>query len=374
MENTEQLGFMTNSEVVEYAGLPESIINDLATQQGTTWQATANQFLQALVNKIVYQKVDKFGWENPFKKYDSFPVNYGDTIENIFVPSAKGHRFNKDATDPFTKTKHDVKTLYATINYEMQYPATIEDALLRRAALNEYGFMNIINSILESLTTGKNLDEYFATIRCLNNPEIFGNSTGDVGSKEFETLDLTDLQTDAEKASAVAHKIVDDYTSFTLPNTNRNALKVMNASKKSDILLIIKKDLLNAINLDYLTGVFNLEKVDIVKNILEVEDFRVEYVDEETEEVKVAGEDLGYMIIDTRGFDNHVCLQDGGLIYNPKGKYTNHFLNLWKIISFKYYMNARAYKVQWEEVTEVVEEETTDTPVGGDTPVPTPQD
>ena len=51
------------------------------------------------------------------------------------------------------------------------------------------------------------------------------------------------------------------------------------------------------------------------------------------------------MVIDTKGFDNHVALEDGGMIYNPKGKYTNHFYNLWKIISFKYFYNARAFKL-----------------------------
>ncbi len=345
------MDMMTNSEVVEYLGLPESIINDLATQQGSTWVATANQFLQELINKIVYQTVDSFGWDNPFKKYDGFPVNYGDSIENIFVEVPKGYQFDKDATDPFTKAKHSVKVLYAKINYEMQYQATIEDALLRRACLNEYGFMNIVNSILRSLSTAKNLDEYFATIRCLNNPEIFGNSTGTVGSKEFAELDLSDLSTDSEKAKALTEKIVDDYTSFKLPKTTNNALQVDTASNDSDILLIIKRSLYNKINLDYLTGVFNLEKIDLIKRIQVVDSFQVEYLDE-NEEKQIAGEDLGFMIVDTRGFDNHVALQDGGLIYNPKGKYTNHFLNLWKVISFKYFYNATAYKVTWSATSD----------------------
>ena len=57
---------MTNREVVEYLGLPQEIITDLQTQQGNEFAATANQFISALVNKICYQKVDTFGWKNPF--------------------------------------------------------------------------------------------------------------------------------------------------------------------------------------------------------------------------------------------------------------------------------------------------------------------
>lgn len=324
---------MTNNEVVEYLGLPQSIIDDLKTQQGDTWKTTANQFLTALINKICYQKVDSFGWENPFKKYYGNPVNYGDTIENIFVELPKGYTFDKDATDPFVKKVNDVKTLYATINYEMQYEATIQDVLLKRACLNEYGFTDLINNILQSLTSGKNIDEYFADISVLNNKNLYAD-------KEFKTLDLSTETNDAEIGRKLTKKIVDITRAMQKPNTKYNALGVMQASNPSDIMLIIRDDLYNRINLDYLTGVFNLSKVDLIKKIETVQDFRVKGADG-----TVNGEDLGFIILDTKCFDNHVALEDGGTIHNPKGKYTNHFMNLWEIISFKYFYNAVAYKV-----------------------------
>lgn len=336
------MAIMTNSEVVEYLGLPADVVQKLGTEEGATWSATANEFLSTLINKIVYSTVDTFGWENPFKKFDGFPVNYGDTIENIYVETPTGYKFNKDATDPFTKASHNVKTLYAKINYEMQYEATVQDSLLRRAALNEYGFMNLVNAILKSISTAKNVDEYFATIRMLNNPDLFGNSTG-TETKSFEVLDLSSLDNDSEKAKKLTQVIIDNVTGFKLPSTKYNASGNMTASDDANLLLIIKKDLLNAINLDYLTGVFNLNKVDMIKNIMTVEDFRIK-----DSTGQVVGDDIGFMVIDTRAFDNHVALQDGGMIYNPKGKYTNHFLNLWKIIAFKFFYNAVAYKVTWD--------------------------
>lgn len=329
--------FMTNAEVVDYLGLPQSIITDLQTQQGNQFQSTANQFLSALVNKICYQKVDKFGWVNPFKKFDSFPVNYGDTIENIFVELPKGYTYDKNATDPFAIKVNDVKTLYATINYEMQYCATIYDALLRRACLNEYGFSNLVTSILGSLTDGKNIDEYFAEISLLNNINLYPDN----GTNGFKELDVSGLATSQEKAHDITAKIVDLVSSFAIPSTKHNKLGLMQVSNRDDILLIIRRDLYNMINLDYLTGVFNLSKVDLISRIMVVESFKVK--DSEGTE---HGEDLGFIVLDTRCFDNHIALEDGGLIYNPKNKSTNHFMNLWKIMSFKYFFNAEAYKVK----------------------------
>lgn len=321
---------LTNEELVEYLELPDTIIEDLKTAQGSQFQAVSNQFLEPLFNKVIYQAVEQMDFSNPFKKYDSYPVQFGDTIENIFVETPKGYKFNKDATDPFTKVKPTVKTLYATINYEMQYETTIEDSLLRRAVLNRYGFMNLIDSILRSLEQAATNDEYFATIGMLNNENIFAEGFQDVkrGTSNEET------------AKIITEKVVDTMSSFTLPMTSNNKLNVLHTTRDSDVLLIIKYKLLNMINLDYLSGVYNLSKVDLVKNIIVVDSFQVA-----GEDGSLQGEDIDFMVIDTRGFDNHVALQDGGMIYNPKGKYTNHFYNLWKIISFKYFYNARAFKL-----------------------------
>lgn len=322
---------ITNSEIVEYLQLPTDTITKLQTSQGTEFQEVANQFLDKLINKIVYQKVDKMNFQNVFKKYDSYPVNYGDTIENIFTELPKGYTFDKDNTDPFTKFIPSVKPLYATINYEMQYPLTIQDSLLRRASLNEYGFVNLIDSLLASLNTSKELDEYFATLAMLNNKDIYANG--------IESI--TSGTTDSETAKILTAKIVDIVGDFQLPKDTNNKLKVMNATNKQDILLIIKKDLINKINLDYLSGVYNLSKVELIDNIIQVDTFQVK-----DDNGTLKGDDIDFVILDVNGFDNHVALQDGGLIYNPRGKYTNHFLNLWKIISFKYYMNARAFKLE----------------------------
>lgn len=353
---------LTNPEVVDYLGLPEDIMEKLGTAQGDEFVAVKNQFLNEIINKICYQVVDKFGWENPFKKYDAFPVNYGDTIENIFVELPKGYEFDKDATNPFGKVKNQVKVSYATINYEMQYKITIEDSLLRRAVLNEYGFMNVINAILSSMTTAKNVDEYFATLRMLNNPELYGNSAVDTTDPDapvysFAEIEIPTGSTSKDTAQIITEQIVDDWSSMILPKTTKNALKVMTASSRENLLLIVRRDILNSINLDFLAGVFNLSKVDLLKNILTVDSFVTK-----DSEGTTYGEELGYMIIDTRAFDNHVALQDGGLIYNPQGKYTNHFLNLWKIISFKRFYNAVAWKI-------VEEQESNDEPVVPDTPV-----
>lgn len=332
---------LSNSEVVTAIGLPSDIVTALQTEQGDSFSATANQFLSALVNKIVYQKVERMEFSNPFKKYDSYPVNYGDTIENVFVDKAMGVKFDKDATDPFAKVGPTVKTMYATINYEMQYPVTIQDSLLRRAALNQYGFMNLVDSILMSLVTARSVDEYLATIIMLNNKDIYANG--------FEEIDVSALNNKSEQMAAVTAKIVEVYHDFALPSIDNNKAGVMQVTKPENTLLVIKQSLLDSIDLDFLTGLFNLSKVDMMKKIIPVRSFQavVNTLNQGTLTPGVNGDDIDFVILDERGFDNHVALEDGGFIYNPRGKYTNHFSNLWKIISYRYDFQARAFKIKY---------------------------
>ena len=333
---------LSNTTIVDALGLPRDILTRLATEQGTSFQATANQFLEALVNKIVYQKVDKMEFTNPFKKFEGYAVKYGDTIENIFTELPVGYSFDKDATDPFTKVIPSVKVLYAVINYEMQYCVTIQDSLLRRAVLNEYGLMNLVNYILNTLGDRKSIDEYQAVIYMLNNADIYAGG--------FESVDVSGASTDTEKYKIVTQKIIDTVTDFALPSPDNNKLGVMNCTKKSDVVLVIKQELLNHINLDFLAGVFNLEKVELVNNIIGVRSFKVVKpgTTNPATNAEAVGEDLDFVVLDKRGFDIHPALEDSGMIYNPRGKYTNHFTNDWKIIAYKYYFNARAFKLQTE--------------------------
>lgn len=328
---------LTDSEFIEYLELPTDTLEALATGEGATFTAAKNEFLDALYNKVLYSRVESMDFTNPFKKYDSYPIRYGDTIENIFVEIPKGYEFDKDATDPFTKKVPSVKALYASINYELQYQTTIQDALLRRAAINEYGFMNLIDSILASLAKAMSIDEYNATRYMLANCDIY---------PEDDPTTIQRGADDTETAKNITKAIAETISQMRLPMNSNNKAGVLNNSNPSDLLLVIKYGLKNMIDLDYLTGVYNLDKVKLVENIIEVDGFQCarpgDTAESEDDHV-LTGNDYDFVIIDTKGFDCHVALQDGGMIYNPKGKYTNHFLNLWKIVAFKTFANARAF-------------------------------
>ena len=325
---------LTNDQLVKYLELPEDIITSLSSAEGSTYIAKANEFLTALYNKVIYSRVFRMDFTNPFKKYDGFPIKFGDTIENIFVEIPKGYKYNKNAENPFTRVNPVVKALYASINYEMQYKNTIYDSLLRRACLSEYGFMNLIDTILGQLQKAVEIDEYFATLFSIARADNFAD-----GIEQ-----LTKGANDTETGAIVTKKIVNTVSKFKLPMTANNKARVLNATPANRIVIVMKYDLKNLIDLDYLTGLFNLSKVGNIPEIIEVDTFQVGKPGED-DTTTLVGDDIDFVILDTEALDMHTALQDGGMIYNPEGKYTNHFYNLWKLINFKTFNNARAFKL-----------------------------
>ena len=178
----------------------------------------------------------------------------------------------------------------------------------------------------------------------LNNADLYADG--------IETLDISGESGDTAKYKAVTQKIVDVVTDFALPSASNNKLSVLTVTPKSKCVLVIKQTLLNHINIDFLAGVFNLEKTELIKNIIPVRSFQV--INPADPDGSIVGEDIDFVVLDEEGFDIHNALEDSGMIYNPKGKYTNHFTNDWKIFAFKTYANARAFKITYTASNEVV--------------------
>ena len=63
---------MTLQEMITQLDLSEGTLTALATAEGQTFTAAANEFISAIVNKICYQVVETTKFVNPFAKYKKF--------------------------------------------------------------------------------------------------------------------------------------------------------------------------------------------------------------------------------------------------------------------------------------------------------------
>lgn len=352
---------LTNTEIVELAGIESTQLANIQSAEASTYSAAANAILTSIYNKICYQKLEKFeGFTNPFLEYDGFEVKYGDTIENIYFDRVTGYAYSKDSTDPFRPSVNVPKALYVSINYQMKYVTTIYKDTFKKAVLNEYGLQGIVDMIMATLTQGKEIDEYLAQIGFLGTADIYANRVAPVtpgNPYTIEELDHTDspwsdVSTSAELGHAIAKFIISEQKNMQLPSTDNNVMGVMTSTPKSKSLLVIRQKVLDCIDMDYLVGVYNLDKTELMGRIIPVRDFQViknvisnPRTASESVSTSKVGADMDFVILDTRGFDNHPCLNETGSIFNPEALYTNHFLHFWKIFAYKQWFQAKAWKL-----------------------------
>lgn len=327
---------LTNGELSKWAGISNEVFNAVRTLEGDEFVVNRNKFLNKLINKISATRIEKATINNPFKQYDSFPIKWGDTIENIFVSIPMGYDYDienagKKLLEP---VKPPVDVLYAHMNYQKQYKVTIYDNQIKLAVRNEYGMTDLVAYIIASMYDAGDLDEYFANIAMLTTTGIFKNG--------ITTLNAT---TKEDKARILTEQLLNVIPSFSFPNKSNNKLGFINPSNKDNILIVIKQSSLVNINIDYLAGVFNMSRVELNNKMLVIESFVVPVWNATTKEVEYKGEDVDLVVIDTRGFDNHLALNNSGYFYNPEGLFSNHYHNRWRIYGFKLWFNAYALKV-----------------------------
>lgn len=320
----------TNSEIINLAlgdefsdRIPTATADNLANVASAimNYAPAKNKFLDSLFNKIGMTLINKVEFTNPFARFKGAMIEYGDTIEDIYVDIVTGYEYDDTNTDPFGQQEPSVTAIYHTINSELQYKATIKDSILRKAMRTPNGLSDLVTSIVASLRDSADYDDYLMTLKVLSSNDIYGKIVymGDATGT---------IKTDAKK---LLDSIKTYGSSLKHMSTAYNKLGTHQNTPINRQVLVIDSKYKDAIDIDVLAGLFNLAKADISQTIIDVEGF-------------IDNTGLVAVLVDERGFRLNQALADGGLIYNPQGKYTNHFYNNWNIISWALYRNAVAFK------------------------------
>ena len=93
------------------------------------YPAMANQFLAALMNRIVLVRIKSATFNNPYARLKKGYLEFGETVEEIFVSIANVREFSaeKAAEREFKRSIPDVRSAFHIMNWRVQYPITIQD-------------------------------------------------------------------------------------------------------------------------------------------------------------------------------------------------------------------------------------------------------
>jgi hypothetical protein len=304
--------------------------------------AFANQFINALVNRIAIVRMQSATFNNPYSVLKKGYIEFGETVEDIFVSIAKGVDFDpeKGKSREFKRTFPDVRSAFHTMNWRVMYPVTIQDEDLKQAFLSLEGVQNLIAKIVDSVYTGAEYDEFllfkYLMIKAISHGKMKPESIGDG----------TDL-----KESAVAFRGISNLLPFISSDYSEAGVKT-NTPKHRQIIFMDAK--FNAqFDVNVLASAFNMDKADFMGRLFLIDNWtyfdneRFDVIRENSDGIEeVTTEELDLLanvkavIVDENWFqiyDNNNKFTEK---YVASGMYWNYFYHTWKTVSSSPFANA----------------------------------
>ena len=279
---------------------------------------TQNEFLGTVVEKIGRQEYSSKAYLNPLARFKKGFISNANEIEEIYVARVQGTTQDFDGTDTLKRVKPTIKTQYHKQNYGKCYTATVTDEQVRRGFTTEGGVRKIADEILTQLQTGYEYDEYIA----------MRNNFCDLieGTPCKRTITAITNQTTAKD---FVKKVKKDIAKMQFRNTE--FATVERNCKPSDLVLVLRTGLLAEIDVELLATAFNVDRTQLDTMVVEVDDFP----DNENVQAMLL-EQNALMVFDT--------LYNIEPQRNAKGMFTNHHLNVEKIISTSNMYNVAVYQ------------------------------
>ena len=145
-------------------------IKDVGVAVMTAPQTIQNEFYSAIINVIGMQMIDSMVFRNPLTGLRKGTMEYGTTIEDIFVemaessPFVPGTRNGETAPDQFSIKKASLKAAFYHVQLERQYQVTIHQQDVKRAFMSADPVGSLTSALMESLRSAEEYDDYRMTV------------------------------------------------------------------------------------------------------------------------------------------------------------------------------------------------------------------
>lgn len=296
-----------------------------------TYESTQNEFLNALVNRIARVIITSKSYQNPLRMFKKGVLEFGETIEEIFVNIARAHQFDPAVAEKevFKREIPDVNAVFHKMNYQNFYKTTISNEQLRQAFLSYQGISDLIARIVDSLYTGSEFDEFLVMKQLIVD-----------AANDGKMYAVTIPEVTPDNAKTIVAKIKGVSNSMEFMSTTYNSMGVLNYTKKENQIFLIDAAFDAMIDVEVLASAFNMSKAEFMGQRVLIDNFG------ELTGVYAAIVDKDWFMV----FDNWIGFTEN---YNGQGLYWNYFYHCWKTFSTSPFSNAVLFTTETTAVTGV---------------------
>lgn len=306
--------------------------------------AFANEFLNALVNRIALTVVQSATFYNPYVRLKKGMLAFGETIQDIFVSIAKVVNYDIEKTEQreAKRTLPDVRSAYYAINWRVMYPVTIEDEQLRQAFLSIDGVRDLIARIVDSVYQAAEYDEYLLFKYLL----IKAVSAGKVAPI---AVDLSDMDNAGIAFRGYSNEL-------TFMKNIYNEAGVLTTTPKNRQIIFMDSHFNARYDVKVLAAAFNMSEADFSGALMLIDswdtfdnDRWAQIMDASDGLEAVTADDLKLMAdvkavqVDENWFQVYDNMSKFTEKYFGSGLYWNYFYHVWKIVAHSPFANAIVY-------------------------------
>lgn len=319
--------------------------------------ALQNEFLSALVNRIGRVIITSKTYTNPWAAFKKGYLEFGETVEEIFVNIAKPFQYDPDVAERevFAREIPDVRAAFHVVNYKKFYKATVQNNDLRMAFLTWDGVTSLIAKITEAMYTAANYDEFqvmkYLLARRLLNGQVHPVTIPEVNSANIRsvvgvikgTSNMLEFMSSAYNLAGVE--------THTMKDRQHLILSAQFEANMGVDVLATSFNMTEAQFMGKRTLVDGFGKLDTARL---AELFAGDNTYKAISEEELAALDLiPAVMVDEDWFqiyDNNVLFTEN---YNGQGLYWQYFYHVWKTFSTSPFANAVAFIPAMPSVTSI---------------------
>ena len=293
------------------------------------YKPAQNEFMDILVNKIIFTLVDRRTWNNPLGILKSGDEPLGTDIEDVHLNPAQAVDYDGSETgmaDILKEYKPDAASVYYRMNRQDKYRVTINNQQLRRAFTSWNALENLIAAIVDTLYTGNTIDEFKYTKLIATSAIAAGRiqtvSVPNVNSEANGKLFMTQLRT----LSTLFTFPSDKYNNYILSGGTGNPR--ISWCPINEQIILVRADVASAVGVEVMATVFNMDYANYLARQIIVDDF--------------GATNTLAIIADRRAFVIYQQLREFATFFNASTIGWNYFYHAWDLFAMSPFKNCVA--------------------------------
>jgi len=341
------------------ARIPQATRENIASIGNTilSYAPSANAFFTALLNrigKVVIERMD--GVEDIYDVFENGKLEFGDTIQKIFVDIPTANAFDGTATTAMLNQERGVIHVeYTKVDRKIFYKTTISVAQIKEAFTTVAKLDEFVRALIEAMSTALSYDKYImltntlaehvkyvmnslqsATAESDDNDNFralvlpstvaeYNDTTGEIEWSNTGAKVFLKLLRVASRGLKFPHPLsygneFDDSD----PDYDANTISVVRTPVNRQVCAL-EVSTMATIDVDALAVLFNIEKAEPKTRMIELEDGALgEWKDSSNNEYHIAG-----FICDKESVIRGTSFEERDSFKNPEALYVNMWNHYW---------------------------------------------